>query len=195
MPRPRHLVELEVLSVMEMVLLKSPQASIHWTVRPACCGNPGWATVTGKAYLAKEFPLTQGLEEPVARQYCDLSCPQRRLLCRSVFSLLLPRPLVSKSRVWFLCYRIGSCSDVRVQWSFNWATFAARCRYARWVPMSVEGGRHEGGMQAALNKAWVERRTMAARLIPLLQRNAEGGSDSQVRRSSPPVEYAPGSAR
>ena len=61
MPRPRHPVELEVLSVMEMVLLKSPQARIHWSVRPVRCGNPGRATVSGKADLAGEFFLRQAL--------------------------------------------------------------------------------------------------------------------------------------
>ena len=80
MPRPPHLVELEVLSVRDTVLLKSPQASIHWSVRPACCGNPGRATVTRKADLAIKSFLRQALEEPVARRCCDLSSPQRRLL-------------------------------------------------------------------------------------------------------------------
>ena len=33
----------------DMELLKSPQASTHWSVRLAYCGNPGRATVLGKA--------------------------------------------------------------------------------------------------------------------------------------------------
>lgn len=40
---------------MEMVLLRSPQASIHWSARPVYSGNPGRATVPGKADLARKM--------------------------------------------------------------------------------------------------------------------------------------------
>lgn len=49
----------EELSVMGMELLRSPQASIHWSARPVCSENPGRATVLGKADLARNILLRQ----------------------------------------------------------------------------------------------------------------------------------------
>lgn len=62
----------EELSVMGMELLRSPQASIHWSARPVCSGNPGRATVLGKAGLARNMVLRQVQLVCFRDEYTDL---------------------------------------------------------------------------------------------------------------------------